>query len=303
MRVIDLDLLGYFVVVAEEGSIARAAQLVHIAPSPLSRKVRALERSLGVDLFDRRRQRLALTPAGTDFLIEARRLIVHANRVGSPAFGAADRSLRLTVGVVDGIADISWFTRSMRAFVDSNPSAQVEVETSMRSHELFTALDDGVVDVALTYSAPDTGSRLVSEQLDDAPLMVAVAASHPLAVDTDEPIAERSLDGEPMVLPSPARSLSGYSEIDAALRRCGVRPTVRLTTSDPRTMLAFVGAGLGIGFVRAGTEVRGSQVVLRQPPAAFGIGVTTYITTTPGERSVAAAYRSAVVALVRSGTH
>lgn len=301
VAMIDLDLLRYFVVVAEEGSIARAAELLHIAASPLSRKVRMLERSLGVALFDRRGQRLSLTPAGADFLIEARRLVVHANRVGSSAarLGPGGRAVRLAVGVVDGIADIGWFNQSMAKFIGSNLEAQVEVDTSMRSHELFAALADGIVDIAVTYRAPDVGSRLIADLLDEEPLMVALPATHPLAVDTDEPMIARLLNGESLILPSPARSLAGYADIDAALRRCGAVASVRFTASDPRTMLGLVGAGLGIGFVRAGTEVRNGHVVLRQPPVGFAITVPTYVTTAPGDRPISAAYRSSVIDAVR----
>ena len=66
--------LRIFQAVAEEGSIARAAERLHRVPSNLSTRLRQLEEQLGVDLFLRERQRLQLSPAGKVLLDYAARL-------------------------------------------------------------------------------------------------------------------------------------------------------------------------------------------------------------------------------------
>src|SRR5579859_7838187 len=79
LDVMELRRLRYFVAVAEEENVTRAATRLHVSQPPLSRQIRSLEKELGVDLFDRSANRLRLTMAGETFLIEARALLQHAD--------------------------------------------------------------------------------------------------------------------------------------------------------------------------------------------------------------------------------
>ena len=68
--------LPYFVVVAEELNLRRAADRLEITQPALTKQVSGLEEQMGVSLFARERHRLAgLTSAGTDFLVEARHIL------------------------------------------------------------------------------------------------------------------------------------------------------------------------------------------------------------------------------------
>jgi DNA-binding transcriptional LysR family regulator len=100
----DLRQLGYFVAVAEELHFGRAAARLYIASPSLSQQVAALERSLGVRLFDRDSRRVTLTPAGSALLPQARRLLADAERLRHEAavHGGATARSRLVVGVRPG---------------------------------------------------------------------------------------------------------------------------------------------------------------------------------------------------------
>src|SRR5919106_4856979 len=71
--------LQYFVAVAETRHFTRAAELVHVAQPSLSHQVKALERELGADLFQRARGNITLTDAGEALLPLARRILADAD--------------------------------------------------------------------------------------------------------------------------------------------------------------------------------------------------------------------------------
>ncbi|MEH1013998.1 LysR family transcriptional regulator [Micromonospora sp. CPCC 206060] len=75
----ELRTLRYLLAVADAGSVSAASRLVHVSQPSLSRQLHALEKSLGVRLFDRQDGRLALNAAGMEFLPIARDVVARAD--------------------------------------------------------------------------------------------------------------------------------------------------------------------------------------------------------------------------------
>jgi DNA-binding transcriptional LysR family regulator len=105
----ELRLIRYFVAVAQEGNVTRAAEELHISQPSLSVAIKQLEEQLGVDLLKRQGRRVTITPAGELLLQRGRALLEHADTVGeevrhSEGAGSARLRLGLTPTARYGIA-------------------------------------------------------------------------------------------------------------------------------------------------------------------------------------------------------
>lgn len=77
---VSLSQIRYFVAVAEEGNVGRAAQRLHVAQPPVSRQIRALEDEIGAQLFERTPRGMTLLPPGRVFLDHARAILAAVDR-------------------------------------------------------------------------------------------------------------------------------------------------------------------------------------------------------------------------------
>ena len=81
--------LEYFVAVAAELNFSRAAERIHVVQSALSAALGRLEKELDIELFDRSKRQIALTPAGEVFLQHAREVIHTAHRARTSDYDSA----------------------------------------------------------------------------------------------------------------------------------------------------------------------------------------------------------------------
>ncbi len=168
----SLRQLEYFVVVAYELHFARAASRLYVAAPSLSQQIAALERSLGVRLFERHSRKVELTDAGRTLLPQAEQLLSDANRLrrDAAAHRAGEGRRRLVVGLRP-----AGFGALTRPLLSSMRAALPDLELAprlLRYDEVPTALADAGVDVLLTFrSAAD----------DDAADFDALYADHVVA--------------------------------------------------------------------------------------------------------------------------
>ncbi|WP_370965788.1 LysR family transcriptional regulator [Amycolatopsis sp. cg9] len=143
----DLRVLRYFVAVAEERHVGRAAGRLHMAQPPLSRAVRGLEDELGATLFERTPKGVTLTAAGTVLYDEAVALLARADRIRDRVTTAAGAAT-LTVGTLADTAEQAG-PRLVALFRERHPHVDVRVhETDLA--DPTAGLRTGLVDVALT---------------------------------------------------------------------------------------------------------------------------------------------------------
>src|SRR5580692_10570389 len=148
----ELRHLRYFVAVAHEGHITRAAEKLRMQQPPLSQQIHALEREVDASLFVRHPRGVALTDAGRAFLVDAEAilgLVEHAKiRARRTARGETGR---IAVGFTTSAPFHPLVARAMREFRDRRPDVSFVLEESS-SADMVNALRDGRLDVAFIRS-------------------------------------------------------------------------------------------------------------------------------------------------------
>ncbi|MFJ9712960.1 LysR substrate-binding domain-containing protein [Streptomyces sp. NPDC101234] len=171
---LELRLVRYFTVVAEELHFGRAAEALHLAQPSLSRQIRRLERELDVRLLDRTSRGTRLTEAGETFLPQARELLRTAARATASARSAAAHG-PFTVGYTTH----QIVTPAVRELRRRHPRADIRT-LHVDWNEPRDALLDHRVDVVVSrflFSADDLDVRV----LYDEPRVLLVPVGHPLA--------------------------------------------------------------------------------------------------------------------------
>jgi DNA-binding transcriptional LysR family regulator len=217
---VELRQLRYFVTVAEELHFGRAAAREHIVQSALSQQIQRLERELGVQLLERSTHHVALTPAGSLFLIEARQILAHTERAVQVARSAVDASPTLRVGIIDSSYDsMPQILHELQARFPGLVIHQVEAGVP----EQYQQLTDGRLDVGIGRAAlapPQIASYLFRQD----PLGVLIPHAHPFAALDAVPVA--TLAQEPLLLAEDVQAPEFNQFTIEMCRASGFTPTV-----------------------------------------------------------------------------
>ncbi len=173
----ELRLLRYFVAVAEERHVGRAAVRLHMTQPPLSRAIKQLETELGAALLQRSATGVTLTSAGSVLYEQARTLLEQAEHLPGRV-AAASGPTKLTVGVLADSAEQAGSSLAA-AFRERHPHAEVQIREADFT-DPTAGLRTGLVDVALTR-APFQTTGISAQVLRSDPIGVVLRTDDPLA--------------------------------------------------------------------------------------------------------------------------
>ena len=263
---LDIRQLQYFVAVAEEEHVGRAAERLHISQSPLSRQIAQLEEKLGLTLFERSQQRIRLTRDGRTFLAETQAFLTHAKRLEGMArrLGSGDEG-GLCIGYVENAMHAGVLPAGLRTLRATRPSVHVALYSLLPSAQL-EGLRQRSLDIALVCEPPAADDPdLESAQVLSDPMMLAIPESHPLGAVAE--LTPADLSGQDWIAVRHHETGLHHDNFIAACARAGFTPKIQMEASEPVTALGLVAAGLGMTMVQQGLRHQVPPgVVLRELP-------------------------------------
>jgi DNA-binding transcriptional LysR family regulator len=245
---LDLVRLRVLHTVAGHGTLAAAAQALHLTPSAVSQQMAKLEREAGCRLVERQGRRLRLTEDGLALAAHAQRILATVEE--------AEADLDERRGQVLGTLTVGAFPTAARGLLpgvvvscaERFPDLRVRLR-EVEPYQVMTRVAAGDLDVAVAQdwvnvpvAVPD---RLRSRDIGSDPADVAFPPGHPLAGRASVTLTE--LAGEPWVASTEGTICHDW--LTTTFRTAGHEPVIAHQAAEFPTQLALVAAGLGIALL------------------------------------------------------
>jgi DNA-binding transcriptional LysR family regulator len=241
----DLRQLKCFIAVAEEMHFGRAAERLHIAPTALSRSVRALEEEIGTPLLQRTTRAVILTKAGLSFLEDAKAILVRTvNAARNARDMATDNRMTLRIGAIDS-ASASLLPHAIKKLRKTVPNADIRLIETMTAPQI-QMLRTGRLDIAL-IRPPVTETEFPFEILRIEKLVALIPINHALAKKPH--LVMKDLVKEPLIIPSKRARPYAYDLVMAYFAAAKTVPHIIQETTEKPAILAMVAAEIGIALV------------------------------------------------------
>jgi DNA-binding transcriptional LysR family regulator len=246
-----------FVVVAECGSISRAARELHLTQPAVTRRVQRLEQAIGAKLIDRRKRPFALTDIGQAAVERCRRLVGVRDELRSLAQAGSQPTRECRIGVAHALTELA-LSEPIDELRKSFPSVVLRLSTGW-SRDIAERVRSGALDAGIVLlpdgdalAAGVHGTVLASEQL-----MVITARAAPESIRTAKEAAASGWILNP-------EGCAARGSLQKALGRSGLSLRVAVETYNYELQMLLVARQLGLGLVPERLlERSGSRRLLR----------------------------------------
>lgn len=230
-----------FLKTVECGSFSKAAAEMSFTQSAVSHAVQALENELNITLLSRNRGGVVLTADGRALLPRIEKLCAAHHELMQSAAELNGMDAGFVRVATFSSVSAQWLPSILKSFGERYPNIEFEVVTGDYYGQSEDWILQGKVDCG--FLRLPSVKHLQTYALYRDELQVILPCGHPLA--GSDPFPAASLSTEPFIFLEEGQDY----EISAALDKMGIRPNVKYTAREDRTMLAMVSKGLGISLL------------------------------------------------------
>lgn len=236
----DIKQLIYFLKIAEEGNISKAAERLHMAQPPLSQQLKLLEEELGVILFERNTRRMQITDAGQLLQNRAQQIIELMEKTSKELNDLKEGSQGiLSIGTISSAGE-TLVPIMVQNFHKVYPGVDFRIKESS-TFEILELVKRGVVEIGVIR----TPFNLETFDYISLPEEPMVAAASDSLLDTSEAFLHLDeLKGKPLLFHN-----RYANNIEEACKKSGFEPQVKCRIDDTRTMLNWASDGMGIALI------------------------------------------------------
>jgi DNA-binding transcriptional LysR family regulator len=272
----ELRHFRYFIAVAEESSLGRAAHRLHVSQPALSQQISDLEDELGLKLFTRNWRGVELTDAGRVFLIGGRRVLVAAKEAAERAQEAAKGERgRLVIGSL-GAATVSFLSGVLSRFREEHPLVEISL-SQMNNRAQVEAVLNGSIMLGIGYFSyaleEDEQEQVSTRLLLRSPVAIVRPKNRRLPKGAVPKLKdfrhEKFLSVDPGYAFGYEQWLRGFCK-----QLGGFEPEIAALADSPDSLIGMVAAGRGV-FLGPEVSIRGRQ----EPWRSAG---DIYVLTEPG---------------------
>lgn len=258
----ELRHLRYFVAVAEEMNISRAAARLRVSQPPLSRQIRDLEQEIGAPLFDRRNKHLKLTAAGMQLLPEAKKILLHVTRAARLAKAASTGPAgQITIAFPSPLGGL-FLPRIIRSFRNKFSFVDIDLHEMLPRQQIEALLDHHIDLGFLAKTELESTNDLDFHHLMDVQLRLALTPGHPLTKLRRIPL--HKLKEEKFIMFKRSSAPATHDFILQACRSGGLEANIVKQSDRGQSILNLVASGIGVAIVPEHFQRYRTELVLRQ---------------------------------------
>ena len=254
----DVRTLKYFVVVAEELNITRAAKILRMSQPPLSNQMKALEDELGATLFIRGKRHLSLTEQGMFLYLKAKDILGLMNKTVEE-FQSMNLLYQgtINIGLVEGMApDIA--AKWISEFIKKYPNIHFRVIDG-NSDDLIEKLRSGLISLAVITSPYDE-VLLNSIKVGEEKMVALINKDHRIASLSDDYVTVGMLVNEPLIVPA---NKAYIDIIKKWFRKQNLTPNIVCEIDNYLDATALAGRSVGISICPETDYISNKYVVTK----------------------------------------